>query len=173
MFFAERRVTNQCSHIDFQLPGHAVDDRVAFRVNSRIIERLVAAPNSEETSCLLECLVAQFCDRCQLSSIRKSSAGVAKRDDILGELGADPGDERKQRCARHVQVDAHIVNARLDNAIQAFSELYLINVVLVLADSDGLRIELHQFREGMRVSDLLPGPTVILPGADLDFANAL
>ena len=83
-FFAVLRVADQCSQIGFLLLGHALDDRIAFRVNGRIAEWLVAASNSEETSRLLECLLAQFCDRCQLSWICKSLTGVAKGDDVLG-----------------------------------------------------------------------------------------
>ncbi len=127
--------------------GHATDNRVAFRVNGGIVQRLVAAANAEEPGRLLKGFLAELRDFRQLLAIRKTTVAVAIVDDILRQLGTDPRDVRQQRDAGHVQVDADMIDARFDHAIKAFAELRLIDVVLVLPDADRLGIGLDQFRQ--------------------------
>ena len=70
-------------------------------------------------------------------------------DNPLGQLRSDPGHVRQQGTAGRVDVDAYRVDARFHFAFQAATQQCLVHVMLVLADSDGLGIDLDQL--GQRV----------------------
>jgi hypothetical protein len=54
---------------------------------------------------------------------------------------------REQRRRRGVDLDAHAVHAALHHLVEPALELRLVDVVLVLPDADGLRVDLHQLGE--------------------------
>ena len=58
-----------------------------------------------------------------------------------------PADVAQQRPGRGVQIHADAVHAGFDGRFQALLEAALIDIVLVLADADGFRVDLHQFGE--------------------------
>ena len=72
---------------------------------------------------------------------------VAVFDDLLRGAFVDSGDVAKQRPRCCVQIDADTIDARLDRAFQPLHQLFLFHVVLILADADRLRIDLHQLCE--------------------------
>ena len=72
---------------------------------------------------------------------------VAVSDDVGGQRGAQAGHVAEQLLAGGVQFHAHAVDAAHHHVVQAALERGLIHIVLVLADADGLGIELHQFRQ--------------------------
>jgi hypothetical protein len=74
---------------------------------------------------------------------------VAVGDDVLRQGRVEAGDARQQRHRGGVHVHAHGVHAVLDHRIQAARQFQLRHVVLVLADADGFRVDLHQL--GQRV----------------------
>jgi hypothetical protein len=53
----------------------------------------------------------------------------------------------KQRRAGRVQIDADIVHARFDHGIERFAQVFGFHVVLIKADADIRRLDLHQFRQ--------------------------
>ena len=131
-----------------QLLRHAADDRIAFGMDRRVVQRLVAAANSQKSGRLFERLLAQLR---HLASIRlrlvKPAVAVAILDDILGQLRTDSGHVGQQGHAGHIQINAHIIDARFDHTVQALAELSLIDVVLVLSDADRFGIGFDQFRQ--------------------------
>ena len=74
---------------------------------------------------------------------------VAMRDDRLGERRAEARHARQQRRRGGVEIDADGVHRILDHRIQRAAEPVLVDIVLVLADADRLRLDLDQF--GQRV----------------------
>ncbi len=48
---------------------------------------------------------------------------------------------------RGIRVHAHRVHAILDHRVERAGQFALVHVVLILADADRLRVDLHQFRE--------------------------
>ncbi len=145
--FAERCVADQRLRGDFEVFGHAVDDRIALRMNGRVVERLVAVGDPQEPGRLLKRFLAQLGNGHQLPATGEATMVVAMLDDLLREPRTDPGDVGQQGDAGHIDVDADMVDARLDHPIQALAELRLIDVVLVLSDADGFRVRLDQFRK--------------------------
>ena len=65
--------------------------------------------------------------------------------------GPEAGDVREQLLAGGVDLDADAVDAADDHVVEALLEHALVHVVLVLADADGLGIDLHQL--GQRVHE--------------------
>ena len=75
------------------------------------------------------------------------AVGVAVRDDALRQACADARHARQQRRRGGVDVDADRVDAVLDHGIERPGELGLADVVLILADADRLRLDLHELGE--------------------------
>ena len=66
---------------------------------------------------------------------------------LLRDGGVEASDARQERSGRHVDVDTDGVDAVLDRRIERARERGLIDVVLVLADADGFRVDLDEFRQ--------------------------
>ena len=86
-------------------------------------------------------------DTTQDAPVVEAAPGVAQADDVAGDALVQPGDARKQWHGSGVHVHAHGVYAVLHYCVQLTRQFYLADVVLVLADADGLRIDFHQFRQ--------------------------
>src|SRR5207302_5577628 len=65
----------------------------------------------------------------------------------------------EQRHARRVQIDADVVDARLDHAVERLLQVSRVHVMLIQADTDVLWIDLHKLAE-----------RVLQPTADRDGA---
>ena len=72
---------------------------------------------------------------------------IAELDDLLRGAFGDAGDVAQQRPGRRVEIHAHAVDAAFDHRFERFVQLALIDVVLILADADGFRVELDQLRQ--------------------------
>ena len=70
-------------------------------------------------------------------------------DNRLSQPLRDPGDVLEQIDRRRIQIDADSVDARLHAGTQADFEFLLVDIMLVLTDPDGLRIDLDQLRQGI------------------------
>ena len=74
---------------------------------------------------------------------------VAVGDDASASDGPRPGDMREQRRRGGVEIDADRVHRILDHRLERAPEAVLVDVVLVLADADRLRLDLDEL--GQRV----------------------
>ena len=74
---------------------------------------------------------------------------VAIGDDVGGNRAVQARDAREQGGGRHVHIDADSVDAAFHHAIERAGEGVLVDVVLVLADADRFRFDLHQL--GQRI----------------------
>ena len=72
---------------------------------------------------------------------------LAVLDQLAGHQLVQAGDVPQQRHAGRVQIDADVVDARLDDAFQRFLQVLGVDVVLIQADADVLRIDLDQLAE--------------------------
>ena len=66
-------------------------------------------------------------------------------NDILGQSGTQAGNIGQQFLGGCVDVDANAVHATLYGEIKRFLEFRLVHIVLILAHTDRLWIDLHQF----------------------------
>ena len=72
---------------------------------------------------------------------------VAERDDVLRERLVEARDPREERRRRRVQIGADGVDAILDDRVELPRQQRLIEVVLILADADGLGLDAHELGE--------------------------
>ena len=54
---------------------------------------------------------------------------------------------RQQRGRRHIQVNAHSIHRILNHRLKRPCKRALINIVLILANTDRLRFDLYQLRQ--------------------------
>ena len=73
-------------------------------------------------------------------------------DDVLGEYGTQSADIGKQVLRGGVEVDADEVDATLDGLVEGVLELGLVDVVLILSDTDALGVDLDEFGQGVHES---------------------
>ena len=111
------------------------------------VQRVGATPYAQEARALLEGLGAKARDLHELGAARKSAGAVAVCNDVLGKRRADPGHIGEEIGRSGVEVDSYGVHARLDRAIKLLFEESLVHVVLVLADSEVLGVDLDELGE--------------------------
>ncbi len=128
---------------------NALHHRIRFRVHRGAVERVVAVVDAQEAGGLLEGLVAQARHLPEGFAVGEHAVGVAVFDDVLGQDRVEPRHARQQRGRGCVDVDADRVHAVLDHGVQRAGQLALVDVVLVLAHADRLRVDLHEL--GQRV----------------------
>ena len=85
----------------------------------------------------------------QVLAAAEGALRVAVGDDRLGERRPEAGDMREQRRRGHVEIDPDRVHRILDHRLQRMPQAVLVDVMLILSDPDGLRIDLDEF--GQRV----------------------
>ncbi len=129
--------------------GNALDDRVRFGVYRRGIEWIVATTDAQETRALFKGACAKTRHLAQLLAVAKRSVAVTVLDDRLRNRSTQARDTTQQCRGSTVQLDAHTVHAVLDHRIETLRQPVLVHVVLVLPDSDRLRVDLDQL--GQRV----------------------
>ena len=116
-------------------------------MHARGVERVRAARDAHEARRVEIGLRPQLGHLLELPAVGERAVGLAVRHDVLGDRRRDAGDVPQQARARGVHVDAHAVDHVLDHVAQRAAELALVEVVLVLANADGLGRDLDQFRQ--------------------------
>ena len=111
---------------------------VAFGVDARRVERVLATADAQEARGVEICLGPQLGDLLELAAIGKGAVFLAESHDILGHARRDARYVSQQARARGVYIDAHTVDDVLHHVAQRARELGLVKVVLVLAHADGL-----------------------------------
>ena len=142
-------IPEQGSNIGSQVLGHGIDDGIAFWMDRGRIQRVGGVADAEKSGALFEGFRAEARDLQKLASGLEGAVGIAVGDDVGGEGGAETRHIGEKLAAGGVEFDPDTVDAGDDDVVEAALELALIHVVLVLADADGLGIELYQFREGI------------------------
>ena len=133
--------------VQLQVGEDAFGHRVGLGVNGGGIKRVVAVHDAQKAGCLLERLLAQARHVAQLRAGGKAAACVALRDDGLRHAAGQARHARQQRHRRGVDVDTDGVDAVFHHGIERTRQLEFADVVLVLADTDGLGVDFHQFGE--------------------------
>ena len=128
-------------------PGDLLDDGIAFRMNGGGVERLLAAADAQEAGGLLEGFAPT--PGTFLSWVRevKRAVPVAELDDVQGGALGNAGDVAEQRPGGGVEIDANLVDAAFNGGFERLLELTLVDIMLVLADADGLRVDLDELGE--------------------------
>ena len=125
----------------------ALDDRVGLGVDGGRIERVVAVHDAQEPGGLLERTLADARHLQELPAVPERAVLVAERDDVLRERFVEAGDPREERRRRGIHIGADRVDAVLDDGVELPRELGLVDIVLVLADADRLRLDAHELGE--------------------------
>ena len=118
-----------------EVGGETVDDGVGLGVDGGVVQRVGSAGDAEEGGGLLEGFWAEARDGEEIPAALEGAVLGAVEDDGFGEGGgveggADGGDGGE------------------NGVVERFSELLLIDIMLVLADADGLGVELDELGEG-------------------------
>ena len=112
-----------------------------------LIERVVATDELEEARGLLVAHRADVGHLQNLLTAPKRPVLLAIFHKFTSRHLVEPGNMAQERHAGGVDVDADVIDARLDDSFERFLEAAGMNVVLVEADADGLGIDLDQFAE--------------------------
>ena len=145
----EARIADQRADVAARGLGDALHQRIGFRVHGGGVQRVVAVHHAQEAGGLLEGLVAQTRHLEQLGAALEGAVGIAERHDVLRQGRIEAGNARQQGGRGGVHIDADGVHAVFHHRIQRAGQLQLGHVMLVLADTDGFRVDLHQL--GQRV----------------------
>ena len=125
------------------------DHRVSFRVNGGGIQRVVAVVDTQEARALFKGFRPQTADFQQLLAVLELTILVAPGDDVLRHHAGQAGDAGQQRNGGGVQVNADGVHTVFHHRVQLTRQLGLADVVLILADANGFRVDFHQLGQGI------------------------
>ena len=120
---------------------------IGLRMYPGYVERILTAPDPQEACALLEGLRTEPGYLQELLSVLELPVLLPVADNRLCRLFGDAGHVQQQRPGCCVQVDANLIDTVLDHAFQFPTQLFLITVMLVLADSDRLRVNLDELRQ--------------------------
>ncbi|SHU20072.1 Uncharacterised protein [Mycobacteroides abscessus subsp. abscessus] len=140
-------VTDQFGEGDAGAVQDAPHHRVGLGVHARGVQRVVAFADAQEAGALFKGLGAQARNVEQAGAAAEWPGLVTVRHDRLGERFGHAGDLGQQRHRGRVEVDADGVHGVLDHRVEAAGQGSGRHVVLVLADTDGLRLDLDEFGE--------------------------
>ena len=147
--------------------SHLLDYLVALGVDGRVVERVLGSGNAQESGTLLEGCRPQSRHLLELGAAGEGSVLATVVDDVASQRGTQSADVLQQVGGGGIEVDAYGVDAAHHRLVELLLELGLVDVVLVLAYADALRVNLHQFsqrvhqpapyRDGSAHGDILVG----------------
>ncbi len=123
---------------------NAFNHRVGFRVHGGSVQRVIAVVNAQEARALLERFRPQTTYLQQLLSVLELAVLIAPGDDVLRHHARQARDAGQQRHGGGVQIHADGVHAVFDDRVQLTRQLRLADVMLILAHTDGFRVDFHQ-----------------------------
>ena len=129
-------------------------------MHRRAVQRVAAAPNAQEAGALFECLGPESAHFQQLLTMLESAVLVAVGDDVLGQGLGEAGNPVEQRDRGGIHIHPDRVHSILDHRIEPAGQLALADVVLVLADTYALGLDLDQL-----------GQRILQPAGDGDGAT--
>ena len=114
-----------------------------------VVEDVFALGDTQETGALLEGLRSQFRHLLQLFTVAEGAVFFPEGDDVFGRGRRETGDTAQQGRRGGVDIHADGIDAVLHHRVQRGFQLLFGHVMLVLADADGLRLNLDQLRQGI------------------------
>ena len=141
-----------CGHVGHGVAGEGEElfrGGVALRVDGGVVQGGPALRDPEEARALLERLRPQLGDLQYLLPGGEHAVLLPIFYYVFCRGGVKPGHSLEERWGGGVYVYADGVDAVLHDAAQGLVQALLGHVVLVLADADGLGVDLHQLGQGV------------------------
>ncbi len=110
-------------------------------MDSCLVQDLFAALDPQEPYRLFIRFGSQSLHFLELRFAGERTVLIPVRDDILGDGLAETSDVLEQRIAGGVHIHSDAIHDIFDLLIQFFFEIFLIDIMLILADADGFRID--------------------------------
>ena len=120
---------------------------VGLRVNAGRVENVFPLRHAQEARALLKRLRPDARHLFERGARRVRPVCLAVGDNIFRRRVVEPGDIGKERRRRRVQIGADGVYAVLHHAAERFIQPRGGHIVLVLPDTDALRLNLHELGE--------------------------
>ena len=142
-------VADQLLNVKPRLLEDTFHHRVRFRMHGGGVQGIRAVRNPQKARRLFKRLRPETRYFQQRLAISKSTVRVTVGDD---RFRLRPGQARhaaQQRGGRRIQIHAHGVHAVFHHCVQFASQFRLVHIVLILPHADRLRVNLHQFRQGI------------------------
>ena len=118
-------------------------------MNGRVVERILGSRYTQESRTLLEGRRSQARHLLKLGPAGEGSIILAIVDDILRENRSESADVHKQMLRGGIEIHSNIIHAALYRKIKRVLEFRLVYIMLILAYTDTLGVDFHQF--GKRV----------------------
>ena len=143
------RTANELLHGAACVRRHSGNEFVSFGVHGRIVERVVAARDAQETGTLLKGFLAEARHVEQLAAVGKRAVLRSVVHNIFCQNRPKSRHIGEQMRASGVEVHAHGIHAKLHGAVERLFERALIHIVLILPHANGFGVYLHEFRQGV------------------------
>ena len=134
--------------------GHTLHQRIALRMDSRIVQRVRPLGNAQEAGTLLKSLCSHAGHLKEFTARSERTVLGTVVHDVLGQLRSQAGNVSEQVLACRVHIHTHQIHTVYHRLVKRLFQSSLVYVVLVLPHADGFRINLHQL--GQRVHQPAP-----------------
>ena len=112
-----------------------------------IIQRPFASMDSQKAGTLRKGSISQAADFQEFAAALEAAVFIAIGYDVFGDGGIDTGNMAQQGRGCCVQIYADMIDGGFNGSIERASEFFLVDIMLILSDTNGLGIDLYQFGE--------------------------
>src|SRR4051812_12743803 len=105
-------------------------------MNRRHVQKILSVSNAQKSRRLLKCLRPQPGHCHQLDAGTESALFIPELDNLVRHSLIDAGHITQERERSSIQIDAHSIHTGLDRTVQRFLEPALIDIMLILSDTD-------------------------------------
>ena len=118
-------------------------------MHGRVVQGLVPFRDAQKTGCELEGFRAKAGHVEQLLNAPERAGFFTINNDAFSEPGADAAELCQEVLAGRIEADTHGVDATAERLLERRHQLLLVHIVLVLADTDRLRVDLDELGHGI------------------------
>ena len=120
---------------------------IRLGVDGGVIQNRLALGNSQEACALLICLRPELWHLLYLAAGGESAVFLTVGDDVLCRGARETRNTLQKRGRCGVDINAHAVDAVLDNGVERLVEPLGRHIMLILTDADGLGVNFHKLRK--------------------------
>src|SRR5579871_5119501 len=140
------RVLQQFTHWNTQRGGHSFNYRIRFGMYGGAIQGILSVFKAEKPCSLFKNLIAESLYLPHLFARNKCTMLIPISDEALRQFVTDARNIFQKIDRGRIQVHTDAIDTRFDRGFQAAFQFLLVNIMLVLTDTDRFGIDLHQFR---------------------------
>ena len=118
---------------------------IAFRMHACSIQWIITSCDTHKSGTLFKSLRTQLCHLQKTFPVGKTAIFFSVGHNVFCNGFTDAWNIFQQGGRCSIQIHTYLVHTVLNYSGQSFSQLFLVHIMLILTNTNGLRIDLYQF----------------------------